>query len=372
LKKRLAIFIHGGIGNGLASQGQPAIVRLVEQLATKYDVDVHSYFPPNAKYQPNGFSIFSARTSNKSRLFRWGYLVVNFFRQHGNRPYDCVYAFWGYPSGVIAFLSGKLIGKPCIIHLQGGDAVGLREHQYGVFNNSFRARLCTFVYSRCDQLIALTEFQKSFLVDRGINREIDVIPYGVSDKIFFFRPRSLDHAFIKFLHVGNLTPIKNQTLLLETFAKVNVKIPGHLVIVGQDYDNGILMEQARALGVEQKITFAGHQLHLDLPAYYHDADLLLHTSFYEGQAVVVAEACSCGTLVAGTPVGMLSDMGEHCGVIENTGESGALAEKIISVVTSPNEYQRRIHNAKAWVNIRNEEFTIKSIFDLLDKTIKLS
>jgi glycosyltransferase involved in cell wall biosynthesis len=369
LKKRIAIWTHGGVGSGLASQGQPVIMRLIQWLATEYDVDVYSLFPANESFSPSGFSVYTARSHTRSSLKRWLALTSIFFRNNRNRKYDCLYAFWGYPSGTVAYFVGKLIGCPVILHLQGGDSVGLSDPPYGVFQHRIRGAICRHVYNRCASLISLTNTQKSFLVGNGIKREVDVVPYGVDEKIFSFKTKSLSEKKFKFLHVGNLTPVKGQEMLLKTFSKVCEQVNAELTIVGPDYHDGSLVKLVTSLNIQDRVRFAGHQLYHDLPSFYHDAHVMIHSSFYEGQAVVFAEAASCGTLIVGTRVGMLADMDDDCGIrIDNRDHEG-LANRIIEVLRSPQNCQKYIHAAKAWVHERDEHYTFHSIKKIIDKTI---
>lgn len=369
VKKRISIWTHGGVGSGLASQGQPVIMRLIQYLATQYHVDVYSLRSTNDNYSPQGFSVHSPPKRIGSDIARWFWLFSMFRRSHKQNKYHCVYAFWGYPSGVVAYFIGKLIGCPAILHLQGGDSVGLSSPPYGIFRHHIRGALCRFVYNRCSRLIALTKTQSSFLVKNAIRRQIDVVPYGVDEKIFSFRTKSSSGGVIRFLHVGNLTPIKGQEMLMMTFLKLREQLAAELIVVGPDYDNGSLIALSKNLGVYDSVRFAGHQLYHDLPSFYHDAHVLIHTSVYEGQGVVFAEAASCGTLLAGTKVGMLEDMGDSCGIRVDYGHHEELAHKILNTLRSAEATQLYIRSAKAWVHERDEQLTFRSVKKIIDETI---
>jgi glycosyltransferase involved in cell wall biosynthesis len=370
LKRNIAIWIHGGVGTGLASQGQPVIMRLIHWLSAQYNVDVYSLSSANENFSPSGFALYSTGTNTRKGFMQWLRLIRTFFKNNRKKRYDCLYSFWGYPSGIVTYFVGMMVGLPAILHLQGGDAVGLTEPPYGIFQHRIRGSVCRYVYNRCSALIALTQIQKSFLKANGIERTVNVIPYGVDEKIFSFRAKAFSERKYKFLHVGNLTPIKGQEMLLKTFSIVCSHLNGELTIVGPDYSDGLLSTLAKSLNILDRVRFVGHQLHHDLPAFYHDAHVLIHTSLYEGQAVVFAEAASCGTMLAGTRVGMLADMGDACGICVDNRDHEQLANRIVEILHAPEEFQKLTRAAKAWVHERDEQHTFHAIQKIIDKTIQ--
>ncbi len=89
-----------------------------------------------------------------------------------------------------------------------------------------------------------------------------------------------------------------------------------------------------------------------MPAFYDEAHILLHTSLYEGQGLVFMEAAASGTLIAGTCVGILSDMGEDCGLRVSVKEPKLLAEKIMQALQTKN-YLAMTGAARMWVESKS-------------------
>lgn len=358
---RIAIWVHGGIGGGFFSQGQPAIQQLVERLATHFEVNVFSLLPPNRDFLPRGYKIYHAGHRVVPRAFGWVYLTAHFFRLHVKKRYRLVYAFWGYPAGALVVLLGKLAGVPSVIHLQGGDAVSLPRLKYGVFLNPFRAAICRLAYSRSTYLIALTSFQLSCLKNSRVNREPVVIPFGPDTGFFEFSSGRLRAEMLRFLHIGNLTPVKGQEVMLRTFSQVVRHRPAQLTIIGAGFQEGRLKQLCASLEIEPFVKFLGPQPYLSMPRFYRDADILLHTPWYEGQGLVIAEAAACGTLVAGTRVGMLADMGDDCALVVEPGESDQLASKILAFLAAPGTLEKMQHNARRWVQEKDVNYTERKI-----------
>lgn len=362
---RISIWTHGGIGGGLFSQGQPAIQLLVGKLSSDFDIDVYSMESPDEDFNPSGYRIISLHWKTRARWLRWSYLVWRFAIEHIRRRYRVLYAFWGYPSGCLAVMLGKILGIPSVVHLQGGDAVAMSSLNYGVFISPFRARVCRFLYARSSALVALSKFQAAHLRSNGVSRSPLIVPFGPDLTQFSFEKERFRHPVVRFLHVGNQTPVKGQEAMLKVFASVLTRIPATLQIIGDDFYDGRLKSLVGSLGIESFVTFLGPQPHTLMPEYYHSADILLHTSRYEGQGLVFAEAAACGTLIAGTPVGMLSDMGEECAVLAREDELDSLVSKIVEMVRSKDQWQKLQCKARQWVEMRDFSYSSKKISAIL-------
>lgn len=368
MARRMAIWLHGGIGGGLFSQGQPPIQALVTRLSEHFEIDVYSLLPPGNTFHPNTYNIVYPKW-RIPRFVGWIYLTMKFFVAHRRRNYQLSYAFWGYPAGSLAVVLGKVLGLPAVVHLQGGDAVKIPSLKYGVFYNPVRAAICRYTYEKCGALVALSEYQAQCLKENGVRRSPAIVPFGPDTTKFFFKPRRFDRPVVRFLHVGNQTPIKGQRSMLETFALLARKVPSRLVIIGGDYYDGKLKEWCHSLNIENRVEFLGPQPHDAMPAFYHNADILLHTPKFEGQGLVFAEAAACGTLIAGTAVGMLSDMGGNCGLIVSPDEWKNLADKILDILPERERRDDIRQNAWHWVREKDVNYTVDEIVKILHEVV---
>lgn len=369
LKKRIAIWLHGGVGSGLYSQGQPAIHKLITDLATQYEVDIYMKSPPADDFKPSAFRIFSLKENFQPGILRWAYLILKFFRNYKHKRYDLLYGIWGYPAGVLVVMLAKILNKPSIIHLQGGDSVSISTLRYGVFYNPLRRKICLWAYKKCTCLIALTDYQVKFLREFGISRVVDIIPFGVDTALFQYEPERFQHPALRCLHVANQTPVKDQETMLRAFAFILGRSSAFLKIIGADFYNGQLKKLCAELGIEKNVSFLGAKAYADIVPYYHESDILLHTSLYEGQGLVFAEAAACGTLIAGTRVGMLADMGDDCGIIVSVGQAQELADKISAVLRRPVTIQKMQAAARKWSTNRNAEYTLAQISARINQTL---
>ncbi len=93
------------------------------------------------------------------------------------------------------------------------------------------------------------------------------------------------------LNVARLVPQKGHELLLEAYAKSGLDLS--LVIVGDGILRAQLEKKAEALGIADKVFFAGKRTN-PYP-WMKQAELFVLASEYEGLGIVLTEALACGT-----------------------------------------------------------------------------
>ncbi len=156
------------------------------------------------------------------------------------------------------------------------------------------------------------------------------------------------------LFVGRVDPIKGIDTLLVALALLQARTrprPQLLLIGGDLGDNGEptgaladVQRQARSLGVESTVIFAGSQPQDLLPAYYRAADIVAVPSRYESFGLVAAEALACGTPVVASRTGGLRFIvdEERSGLLVPPNDPKALADSLHRVLLD-----RALHDALA-------------------------
>jgi glycosyltransferase involved in cell wall biosynthesis len=133
--------------------------------------------------------------------------------------------------------------------------------------------------------------------------------------------------------VGRLHVQKRFDLLLEAFAAAAAEVPAaRLAIVGTGKLQGDLAAKARALGILDRVAFAGFRS--DVAAVLAAADLFALSSDDEGLPMVVLEAMAAGRAVVATDVGSVRDLvveGET-GLVVPRGEPAALARSMATLL----------------------------------------
>ncbi|MBA7606020.1 Alpha-monoglucosyldiacylglycerol synthase [subsurface metagenome] len=162
-------------------------------------------------------------------------------------------------------------------------------------------RYCRLYYNRCHKIITPSNALKMILLQHQIKKPIAVVPTGID--LNFFKPiekkkakkkLGIDDAQV-FLTLGRLGFEKNIDVVLQAFKDVNAK----LIIAGRGPAERKLKNLRKKLGLQKKVSFEGYVPEKLKPTYYSAADAFVIASTSETQAVVVAEAMSCGTPVMG-------------------------------------------------------------------------
>ena len=152
---------------------------------------------------------------------------------------------------------------------------------------------------RADRVLTGSEWTKRDLIERyGVREErIVVTPYGFDSAFSPDGPRRSGPPYALF--VGALQQRKEPELALRALGRLNSGL--QLVFAGPD--RGLeagLRRQARALGLAERVEFAGHVSQDELAALYRGAASLVFPSRYEGFGLPVLEAMASGTPVVAT------------------------------------------------------------------------
>ncbi|MDD1721078.1 MAG: glycosyltransferase family 4 protein [Euryarchaeota archaeon] len=167
-----------------------------------------------------------------------------------------------------------------------------------------------------------------------------VIPIGVDVQLF--KPRNGNHNDAKaqqpplILCVARgLETRKGISYLLEAFAAAQRVERAELTVVGTD-SQGLkqqLLEQTRALGVLNAVTFINSVPLHELIALYQRATLTVVPSSLEGFSKPALESMACGTPVVGSAVGAIPELiDERSGVVVPPRDTDALADALIRLL----------------------------------------
>ena len=142
------------------------------------------------------------------------------------------------------------------------------------------------------------------------------------------------------LFLGKLTPRKRVDVLIDAFAS-GVGANARLVIAGNDMGAGpALVNQARARGVADRVTFTGllsAEFRLEALA---DADVVV--ALLVGTPVVVADDSGCGEIIRQTGGGIVAPLGN----------AAALADAIRHLLVAPDRWRQSASDAAIQVRSR--------------------
>ncbi|MCU1241705.1 MAG: hypothetical protein JWO71_2431 [Candidatus Acidoferrum typicum] len=136
-----------------------------------------------------------------------------------------------------------------------------------------------------------------------------------------------------FVCVARFAPQKNHALLLKAFAQGPASDPkAHLVLVGEGILQEGLEEQAKNLGLANRVHFLG--LRSDIPDVLGATDVFVLSSDWEGNPLSVMEAMASGLPIVSTDAGgvpTLFESGKE-GFIVARGDAQALGNSMASLL----------------------------------------
>jgi glycosyltransferase involved in cell wall biosynthesis len=171
---------------------------------------------------------------------------------------------------------------------------------------------------------------------------IDVVTPGVSaayrplpgDQVDAFRRREgLPDRF--FLHVGTLQPRKNIPVLLEAVALLGRPETPLILVGGKGWYYEAIYDRIRALGLTERVRFAGYVDDDQLPLWYNAASALVFPSLYEGFGLPIVEALACGAPVVASDTSSLPEAGGDAARYFDPRDPEALAAHLACVLDDP-------------------------------------
>lgn len=176
-----------------------------------------------------------------------------------------------------------------------------------------RRKLAKLFYRFCGVVpVAISpKIRDTVMLEYGMTKEQIPVAYNGSDlsKCICKETYAPDGAF-RFVHIGRLTPLKNQALILQALKALHDRG----LNVCADFIGGGEMEQeykslTHKLELDDIVTF--HGLQANVHPFLHKADCFLLPSTYEGMPVTLIEAMGTGLPVIAAQVGGIPDMIEH-------------------------------------------------------------
>ncbi len=172
--------------------------------------------------------------------------------------------------------------------------------------------------------------------------QIETIPNGVPhvppERTPLRRELALRPDERLLVSVGNLYPVKGHRHLIDALALLGPRHPRlHLAVAGRGGLENELLEQARNLGVGDRVHLLG--LRSDVPAVLAAADLFVLPSLSEGLPLALLEAMFAARPIVASDVGEVSVAlaGGEAGALVPPGAPAPLAAAIDRLLAAPKE-----------------------------------
>lgn len=215
------------------------------------------------------------------------------------------------------------------------------------FPKSLLLNLIELLYSnkiRTNSIITThSSSAKKYLLDKGIKKEIPIIPTPIDqnkfhpeEKDLFKNKYSFKNTDTIILSIGRLVPYKNYENLINIFKRFPANYK--LIILGKGY----LYDKLKlAIGENKNIILINDFVNPeDIINYINSCDIYIQPSINEPFGIVVREAMACGKPIVVTKEGGLSDAIDGNGVFLNSDLSN-LEDAIINCIKNKSKYSKR-------------------------------
>jgi glycosyltransferase involved in cell wall biosynthesis len=321
-------------------KGYPHVMDAIEWLGTRCDLEVVALRDATAHgpYRMAGtrarrLGLRNARGPHgRVRVLLTGIREV--WRIHRRGPVDLVHGWAIDEPGAVAAIAARLIGRPCISSVIGGELVAFPDLWYGAAL-ARGGRLTNAITLRLATAITVGSLAMKAMVD-ATRRDAHLRPLGVDlDRFHPPADGARSGAPRRVLFANSLEPIKVPSLAIRTFARLCPdRADLHMDIYGDGSLRSSLEELCVSLKVRERVTFHGHLPHRDMPAAYGGASVFLLTSRFESQSVVALEAAASGVPIVSTRVGLLPELGEAA-IVVDTDSDADLAVAVARVLDDP-------------------------------------
>jgi glycosyltransferase involved in cell wall biosynthesis len=136
--------------------------------------------------------------------------------------------------------------------------------------------------------------------------------------------------------VGRLNSQKNFSLFLNIAAALALEFPeARFLLAGEGPEESMLREKANALGISDRVVFAGYVA--DTRRVYVAADVLLMPSRFEGLPMTLLEAMAMGLPVVASKLDGIAEViadGEE-GFLVESGDAASFAARISRLLGNP-------------------------------------
>jgi L-malate glycosyltransferase len=247
---------------------------------------------------------------------------------NGIKDIDIVHIFsasyWSFLVAVVpAWLIGRLLRKPILIHYHSGEA---RDHLR-------RWRSAVSILSHTERLVVPSQYLVDVFREFGLNAS--VVPNIVPCDEFRFRRREPQGTAL--LCTRHFEPYYGVDLVVRAFARIKKEFPAaRLCLVGKGSQEKEIRALVRQLNLTD-VQFAGPVEHREIGQFYDRADIFVNASWLDNMPVSILEAYASGTPVVSTaPEGIQYIVKhEHTGLLCTPGDWQQLAENTLRLLRDP-------------------------------------
>ncbi|HET6845765.1 MAG TPA: glycosyltransferase family 4 protein, partial [Anaerolineales bacterium] len=215
----------------------------------------------------------------------------------GYRP-NVVLAFFGLPSGAVAWVLKALFRIPYVVSLRGGDVPGFRPYDFWLYHR-LAVPFLRIIWRGASAVIANSQGLKELATAFDSETKILVVPNGVDAERFWQEGRTWSEP--RMLSVGRIVHQKGLDLALEAVADLT-DMNWDWRIAGDGPQLEALRQAVSIRRLDDRIHFLGWLNAEALRQEYQAASLFVFPSRHEGMPNAVLEAMASGLPVVATRI----------------------------------------------------------------------
>ena len=199
-------------------------------------------------------------------------------------------AFFGVPSGAVAWLIKKLYRIPYIVSLRGGDVPGFRPYDFRIYHQLVGPFL-RVIWRNAAAVVANSRGLRQLATAFDSRFEISIIPNGID--LDSYKTNGRDWTFPRLLSAGRIVHQKGLDLAMRALGGLK-ELDWEWRIAGDGPQVPMLQTLANELGIRERVFFLGWQSREQLLKCYQQANVFLFPSRHEGMPNALLEAMANG------------------------------------------------------------------------------
>lgn len=328
---------------------QPVRLALLNPNVYFHEVNVPDY--PLFHYQPYELALASK--------------IVDSVKKHN---IDILHVHYAIPHAFAGYMAKKMLEEsgiklPMVTTLHGTDITlvgNLPNYKTAV----------TFSINQSDVVTAVSDDLKKSTYDLfDVNKDIKVIPNFIEEKMNDFayvhcqRQQLAEPNERIITHVSNFRKVKRINDVVETFYRVQQKMPAKLMMVGDGPERTPAEELVKSLGIRDKVIFFGNSNEVDSILKY--SDLFMLPSETESFGLAALEAMACGVPVISTNAGGLPEVNVQgvTGFMSDIGNVDDMAHNAIHILKD----EKTLNQFKSNALNHSKTFSVDNIVPIYEK-----
>jgi glycosyltransferase involved in cell wall biosynthesis len=266
-----------------------------------------------------------------------------FMRRFREAPFDLVHAHFG-PGGTYAQPYAERFALPLLVTFHGYDVPMLSSAERMLPTNwPYALRASRLLERMTLGLCASSELEQMLRALGVPPSKLRVHRLGID--LAAFQPSTKSDAPLEVMMIGRFVEKKGFEYGLRAFASASAQAqqPATLTLVGSGERERALRAEARRLGMEARVVFAGVLRKQELAERLQRAHVLLAPSVVgrggnrESGLIVVKEASACGTVAIGTRHGGIPEIIDdgETGFLVPERDSDAIADRLLRLLRDP-------------------------------------